>query len=146
MFLDLYIALDLKSNPMDSSHFENNFKRTINCPATRANVNESSIRSRTVETDPKQFCMARAGGQKLFRWWSRSWNLVSGSTELVCEQASCTNNAVFYSVFWTKLVWSRSQSFKILKPEPKNFDAWSWSLKFEYWLQWVWYAEGLLAL
>jgi len=32
MFLDLYIALDLKFNPTDTSHFENNFKRTINCP------------------------------------------------------------------------------------------------------------------
>jgi len=25
---------------MDSSHFESNFKRTINCPTTRANINE----------------------------------------------------------------------------------------------------------
>jgi len=25
---------------MDTSHFENNFKQTINCPATRANTNE----------------------------------------------------------------------------------------------------------
>jgi len=24
-------------------------------------------------------------------------------------QASFTNNAMFYSVFWTKLVWSRNQ-------------------------------------
>jgi len=63
MFLDLYIALDLKSNPVDSSHFENNFKRTINCPAARANMNEPSIRSRAVEPDPKQFCMARAGAK-----------------------------------------------------------------------------------
>jgi len=27
--VDLYRALDLKFNPMDSSHFENNFRRTI---------------------------------------------------------------------------------------------------------------------
>jgi len=27
---------------MDSSHFENNFIRTTNCPATRANMNEPS--------------------------------------------------------------------------------------------------------
>jgi len=27
---------------MDSSHFENNLKRTINCPATQANMNEPS--------------------------------------------------------------------------------------------------------
>jgi len=40
--MDLYRTLDLKSNLMDSSHFENNFKRTINCPATRANMNEPS--------------------------------------------------------------------------------------------------------
>jgi len=30
--MDLYKTLDLKFNTMDSSHFENNFKRTINCP------------------------------------------------------------------------------------------------------------------
>jgi len=41
-----YRWLDLKYNPMDSSPFENNFPRTINCPATRANVNEPS-RQRT---------------------------------------------------------------------------------------------------
>jgi len=34
--VDLYRTLDLKSNPVDSSHFENTFKRTINCLATRA--------------------------------------------------------------------------------------------------------------
>jgi len=38
--MDLYKTLDLKFNPTDSSHFENNFKRTINCPTTRANMNE----------------------------------------------------------------------------------------------------------
>jgi len=37
--MDLYRTLDLKSSPVDSSHFENNFKRTINCPTTRANMN-----------------------------------------------------------------------------------------------------------
>jgi len=36
--LDLYRTLDLKSNPMDSCHFENNFKRTINCPAIRSSA------------------------------------------------------------------------------------------------------------
>ena len=61
MCLDLYRALDLKSNPMGSSHFENNFKRTTNCPATRANMNEPS--SRAVEPDSKQLCMARAGAK-----------------------------------------------------------------------------------
>jgi len=35
-----YRTLDLKSNPVGSSHFENNFKITINCPATRANMND----------------------------------------------------------------------------------------------------------
>jgi len=40
--MHLYKALDLKFNPMDSSHFANNFKRTINCPTTRANMNEPS--------------------------------------------------------------------------------------------------------
>jgi len=41
--MDLHRTLDLKSNPMDTSHFENNFKRIKNCPATRANMNEPSI-------------------------------------------------------------------------------------------------------
>jgi len=42
--MDLYRTLDLKFNPVDSSHFENNFKRTINCPTTRVNMNEPSKR------------------------------------------------------------------------------------------------------
>jgi len=42
--MDLYRTLDLKFNPMDSSHFESNLKRTINCPTTRANMNEPSKR------------------------------------------------------------------------------------------------------
>ena len=33
--MDLYRTLDLKFNPVDGSHFEINFKRTINCPTTR---------------------------------------------------------------------------------------------------------------
>jgi len=40
--MDLYGTLDVKSYPMDTSNFEKNFKRTINCPATRANTNEPS--------------------------------------------------------------------------------------------------------
>jgi len=42
--MDLYRQLDLKVNPMDSPHFENNFKRTINCPKTRSNMNEPNKR------------------------------------------------------------------------------------------------------
>jgi len=42
--MDLCRTSDLKFKPMDSSHFENNFKRTINCPTTRANLNEPSKR------------------------------------------------------------------------------------------------------
>jgi len=42
--MDLYRTFDLKFNPMDSSHFQNNFKRRINCPTTRANMNEPSKR------------------------------------------------------------------------------------------------------
>ena len=45
--MDLYITLDLKSNPVNSSYFENNFKQTTNCPATRVNMNEPS-KQRTV--------------------------------------------------------------------------------------------------
>jgi len=39
--MDLYRTLDLKSSPTDSD----SFKRTINCPATRANVNERGKQS-----------------------------------------------------------------------------------------------------
>jgi len=42
--MDLYRTLDLKVNPMDSSHFESNFKRTIKCATTRANINDPSKR------------------------------------------------------------------------------------------------------
>jgi len=42
--MDLYKTLDLKFNPMDISHFESNFKQTIYCPTTRANMNEPSKR------------------------------------------------------------------------------------------------------
>jgi len=43
--MDLYYrTLNFKFNPTDSSHFENNFKRTINCPGTRDNMNEPSKR------------------------------------------------------------------------------------------------------
>jgi len=38
----LYRTLNFKSNPLDSTHFENNFKRTIDCPVTRANMNKPS--------------------------------------------------------------------------------------------------------
>jgi len=41
--MDLYRTLDLKSNPLASSHFENNFKPTINCPVTRVDINEPRI-------------------------------------------------------------------------------------------------------
>jgi len=40
--MDLCRTSDLKFNPMDSSHFESNFKRTINCPTTLVNMNEPS--------------------------------------------------------------------------------------------------------
>jgi len=40
--MGLYRTLDLKSSPIDSSNLENNFKPTINCPVTRANMNECS--------------------------------------------------------------------------------------------------------
>ena len=42
--MDLCETLDLKFNSMDSSHFDINFKQTINCQTTRANMNESSKR------------------------------------------------------------------------------------------------------
>jgi len=42
--VDLQRTLDLKSNPMDSSHFQNNTKRTKNCPVIGSNMNETSKR------------------------------------------------------------------------------------------------------
>jgi len=39
--MDLYRTLDLKSNTVDSSRLENNFKRIKNFPATQANMNEA---------------------------------------------------------------------------------------------------------
>jgi len=42
--MDLYRTLHLKFSQNDSSNFENNFKGTINCPTTRANMNEPSKR------------------------------------------------------------------------------------------------------
>jgi len=42
--MDLYRTLDLKFNPMDSSHSKSNFTRTINCPTTQADMNEPSKR------------------------------------------------------------------------------------------------------
>jgi len=45
--VDLNITLDLKSNPVNSSYFDNNFKQMINCPATQANMNKH-IKQRTV--------------------------------------------------------------------------------------------------
>jgi len=46
---------------MDSSHFENNFKRTINCPAIRANMNKPGT---------QQDC--GAGAEAILDGWSRS--------------------------------------------------------------------------
>jgi len=40
--MDLFRKLHLMSNSVDSSHFENNFERTKNCPVTRNNLNEPS--------------------------------------------------------------------------------------------------------
>jgi len=40
--MDLCRTSDLKFSPMGSSHFESNFKRTINYPTTLANMNEPS--------------------------------------------------------------------------------------------------------
>jgi len=42
--IDFNRTLDLNFNLMNSFHFESNFKRTINCPTTPANVNEPSKR------------------------------------------------------------------------------------------------------
>ena len=58
--MDLYRTLYLQSNPMDSSHFEHNFKRTINCPATRAN-----------ETSTQQVC--GVGAEAILDGWSQNF-------------------------------------------------------------------------
>jgi len=50
--MDLYRTLDLIFNPVDSSHFEMNFTRTINCPETPASMNEPS----KLKTDQRYHC------------------------------------------------------------------------------------------
>ena len=65
--MDVHGTLDLKSNSVDSSHFENNFKRTINCPATRAIMNEPNT---------QQSC--GSGAEAIFDGWSRSQKLSDG--------------------------------------------------------------------
>jgi len=42
--VDLYRTLHLKSTPMNSSHFQNNTKRTKNCPVIGSNMNDPSKR------------------------------------------------------------------------------------------------------
>ena len=58
----------LKSNPMESSHLENNSKRTINCPATRSDMNEPNISRRALDSDP----YPAAGTEKFLQGWSRN--------------------------------------------------------------------------
>ena len=78
------MGFDFQSN--GQLPFENNFKQTIHCPATRANMNEPST---------QQGC--EAGVEAILDGWSRSqkvldggaeaWNLGSGSTEIVCGRS-----------------------------------------------------------
>jgi len=84
---------------MDSCPFENNLKRTINCPATRANMNEPSA---------QQDCGAGAN----FDGWSRgeklldggagdeAWNLGSRSTEILALPAVKTRGNDRAFTFW----------------------------------------------
>jgi len=65
--MNLHRTLDLKSNAMDSSHFENSFKRTINCPTTRADMNAPSTQQRCV-----------SGAKAILDGWSRSQNFLDG--------------------------------------------------------------------
>jgi len=59
---------------MDSSHFVNNFKRTINSPATRANMNEPGTQH-----------VYGAGAQAILDGWSRSLKFgFRVHTETVC--------------------------------------------------------------
>ena len=58
----LYKTLDLKFNPMDSSHFENNFKRMINCPTTQASMNEPN----------KWMTYWRCSGDSRMKKWGQS--------------------------------------------------------------------------
>jgi len=57
--MDLYRTLDLKFNPMDSSYFESNFKRTIHYPTTRANMNEPGKRMTSLQW---RFWNEKSGG------------------------------------------------------------------------------------
>jgi len=50
----------------------------------------------------------------------------------ILVQVSYTNNTMFFSIFWTKLLWSQSKKSQDVGAGAKKLDAWSWSLKFEY--------------
>jgi len=132
--IDLYGTLDLKSNPVDSSHIENNFKRTINFPTTRDNTNEPITRNRAVEPDSKQFCIhGSSRSKKCFGWLEPELefgfrlhrNSLWGKRVVQIMQ-------MFYSAFWTKLVWSRSQKLQEIGTGAKKF--WYPELEPEIWV------------
>jgi len=94
--MDLYRTLDLKSNPRNSSHFQMNFKRTINCPATRANMNEPSKQT----TDRRYYCSVMYVTQQ---WRSYHKNFSSIITQLTSHS---NNNAGQNESKW-KFQWHK---------------------------------------
>jgi len=71
------------------------------------------VLARAVESEPMRFWMAGTGAR----------DLGSGSTDIVHGASEFYH---YYNAFWF------SMDHIVLEPEPKNLDAWSWSLKFEF--------------
>jgi len=88
-----------------------------------------------------QGCGAGPNAQAILDGWSRSQKFLGGagagnsgsrSTDIICGQASCTNSTMFFLFFGSNCSGPGAKNLKMLGPEPKELDARSWSLKFEY--------------
>ena len=123
---------------MDSSHFENNFKRSINCPATRAAMNKPST---------QHGCGTGSGSRsnfgwlepepEIFRWWSRSLKF-GFRFHKYCLWSKWEIRQCFFWLFGPSCSAAGAKKFRCLelKPEPEI-----WVL-----VPQPWYAEDLLAL
>jgi len=67
--MGLHRTFEFECQSNGQSPFDNNLKRTINCPVTRANMNEPSTQSRAVEPGLKFRAPAPAPGIYIF--WLR---------------------------------------------------------------------------
>jgi len=119
--LGLYRTLDLKFIPMDSPHFKNTLKRTINCPATRADMNEPGTQQ-GCGVGVEAIFNGWSRGPTSFRWWSRSLErgfLIHRDSLLgkrVIQIIQC-----FFLIFWTKLFCRWSQKLPDVGAGAKNF-------------------------